>query len=179
MGRAATNFVVPSEYASWLRLKARMGSCASLWDLSKNRLPSGERPLVRRDARAIAALDDLARELSLYLQRTSSSDPLTEDPRGSLCGALTGLETSFPQPAQAASRKGSSPDGEAVNALPAQQRELLALHLGQGLTCLEIAERTQRAREAVLLDLVRAYGHLRLQLGGEGLSSIYGRAGRA
>lgn len=51
----------------------------------------------------------------------------------------------------------------AVSALPALAREILRLHL-EGRTCRQIAEHTQLTKEAVLLDLVGTYRHLRREL---------------
>ena len=49
----------------------------------------------------------------------------------------------------------------ALQCLTADQRDALFLHLGKGMTCLEIAQQTGVPREAVLNDLVRAYARIR------------------
>jgi hypothetical protein len=133
---------------------------------------------VSHDPRVIAALDDLARELSLYIERSSGPKISLEDPPGSLYETFKSLETSFPQRSGGGHGKPAASLQEAVKALPSEQCDLLRVHLGEGLTCLEIAARSRRNREDVLLDLMRAYGHLRLQLGGEFVASFNHRDGK-
>lgn len=126
-------------------------------------------------------MDDLANELCLYLLRLGDG-PVIEDPQGSLYGTIQEVEETFRQSSvlrktrmRSATAKYAAAAQRALDMLPQQQRDLLALHLTEGLTCLEIAERTKQSRETVVFELVRAYSHLRLQLGGDLMLSIYGR----
>ena len=57
----------------------------------------------------------------------------------------------------------------AVSRLPRRQREVLLLHVNDGLTYKQIAERLGVTSQAVLRDLTSAYGALRLQLKAEDL----------
>jgi RNA polymerase sigma factor (sigma-70 family) len=57
----------------------------------------------------------------------------------------------------------------AVNKLPQRQREVLLLHVNDGLTYKQIADRLGVTYRIVLRDLTRAYGALRLQLKAEDL----------
>jgi RNA polymerase sigma-70 factor (ECF subfamily) len=57
----------------------------------------------------------------------------------------------------------------AVNNLPQRQREVLLLHVNDGLTYKQIADRLGVTYRIVLRDLTRAYGALRLQLKAEDL----------
>jgi RNA polymerase sigma factor (sigma-70 family) len=52
----------------------------------------------------------------------------------------------------------------AVNKLPQRQREVLLLHVNEGLTYKQIADRLGITYRIVLRDLTRAYGALRMQL---------------
>jgi RNA polymerase sigma-70 factor (ECF subfamily) len=52
----------------------------------------------------------------------------------------------------------------AVNMLPKRQREVLLLHVNEGLTYKQIADRLGITYRIVLRDLTRAYGALRMQL---------------
>ena len=52
----------------------------------------------------------------------------------------------------------------AVNTLPKRQREVLLLHVNEGLTYKQIADRLGITYRIVLRDLTRAYGALRMQL---------------
>lgn len=121
-------------------------------------------------------MDDLANELCLYLLRTAN-DAVIEDPQGSLYGTIREVEEAVRQRSDISDAKTRSAAAgqRAVDLLPPQQRDMVAMHLTEGLTCLEIAERTKQGREAVMLELVRAYSHLRLHLGGEFMLSIYDR----
>lgn len=56
-----------------------------------------------------------------------------------------------------------------VNKLPQRQREVLLLHVNDGLTYKQIADRLGVTYRIVLRDLTRAYGALRLQLKAEDL----------
>ena len=52
----------------------------------------------------------------------------------------------------------------AVNTLPKHQRDVLLLHVNEGLTYKQIADRLGITYRVVLRDLTRAYGALRMQL---------------
>jgi RNA polymerase sigma-70 factor (ECF subfamily) len=52
----------------------------------------------------------------------------------------------------------------AVNTLPKRQRDVLLLHVNEGLTYKQIADRMGITYRIVLQDLTRAYGALRMQL---------------
>jgi RNA polymerase sigma-70 factor (ECF subfamily) len=52
----------------------------------------------------------------------------------------------------------------AVNTLPKRQRDVLLLHVNEGLTYKQIADRLGITYRIVLQDLTRAYGALRMQL---------------
>lgn len=82
------------------------------------------------DRRVIAALDDLARELFSYLERSSGAIGLFEDPQGSLYDTLKGLETTLPQRKQGARQKPAASIQEAINSLPLDQRDLAAVDGG-------------------------------------------------
>lgn len=57
----------------------------------------------------------------------------------------------------------------AVNQLPKRQRDVLLLHVNEGLTYKQIADRLGVTHRIVLRDLTRAYGALRMQLKAEDL----------
>lgn len=57
----------------------------------------------------------------------------------------------------------------AVSRLPARQRQVLLLHVNEGLTYKQIAARLGVADRVVLRDLSRAYASLRMQLKAESL----------
>ncbi len=57
----------------------------------------------------------------------------------------------------------------AVNTLPKRQRDVLLLHVNEGLTYKQIADRLGITYRIVLRDLTRAYGALRMQLKAEDL----------
>jgi len=59
----------------------------------------------------------------------------------------------------------------AVDQLPPRQRMALRLHVNDGLTYMQIAERLGLSYRAVMRDLTRAYSRLRLQLNAEDLGS--------
>jgi DNA-directed RNA polymerase specialized sigma24 family protein len=125
-------------------------------------------------------MDDLANELCLYLLRTTD-DAVIEDPQGSLYGTIREVEANFGKRSRSsdtkmrAGRANATASERAVDMLSQQQRAMLALHLVEQLTCLEISARTGQSREAVMFELVRAYSHLRLHLGGDFMLPIYDR----
>jgi len=57
----------------------------------------------------------------------------------------------------------------AVNTLPKRQREVLLLHVNEGLTYKQIADRLGITYRIVLRDLTHAYGALRMQLKADNL----------
>jgi DNA-directed RNA polymerase specialized sigma24 family protein len=125
------------------------------------------------------AIDDLASEVFLRL-REELGDPAVEDPQGSLCATLVEIEKECRTLAQEATIGGSMKTGgqapsqveRALQSLTPDQRDALFLHLGKGMTCLEISHQTGIPREIVLNDLVRAYSRLRLLLGNDNLRDI-------
>ena len=112
------------------------------------------------------AIDDLANEIFLRL-RQELGDLALDDPQGSLCATLVELESECATIDAAEKRPRSSKKKseraieKALQALTPDQRDALFLHLGKGMTCLEIAQQTGVPREAVLNDLVRAYARVR------------------
>ena len=58
---------------------------------------------------------------------------------------------------------------DAVNQLPKRQRDVLLLHVNEGLTYKQIADRLVITYRLALRDLTRAYGALRMQLKAEDL----------
>jgi RNA polymerase sigma factor (sigma-70 family) len=60
----------------------------------------------------------------------------------------------------------------AVQALPPRQRQVLLLHVNEGLTYKQIAEQLSLTYRVVLRDLTRAYSQLRIQLTLEDLHEI-------
>jgi hypothetical protein len=127
------------------------------------------------------ALDDLANELCLYCLR-ANGEVAIEDPQGSLYDTIREVEMNYRQhrydlfTANRSSAADSTVNtAHALSMLKQQDRDLLSLHLGESLTCLEIAERQGQTREVTLIQLVRTYSHLRLHLGGNHLWSLYDR----
>ena len=59
-----------------------------------------------------------------------------------------------------------------VQTLPARQRQVLLLHVNEGLTYKQIAVRLSVTYRVVLRDLTRAYSQLRIQLTPEHLHEI-------
>ena len=118
--------------------------------------------------RVLRALHDLANEIFLRLQQ-EVGDLAVDDPQGSLCGTLLEIERQSgalnSDGTVTASSDGPSTMESALQALTPDQRDALFLHLGKGMTCAEIADQTGIPRESILIDLVRAYAHVRLTLG--------------
>jgi DNA-directed RNA polymerase specialized sigma24 family protein len=125
------------------------------------------------------AIDDLASEVFLHLAQ-ELGDSAIEDPQGSLCATLLEIEKECralaQDPAKADTLQNSTAApgqvDRALQSLTPDQRDALFLHLGRGMTCLEISHQTGIPREAVLIDLVRAYGRLRLLLADDNLRDI-------
>jgi RNA polymerase sigma-70 factor (ECF subfamily) len=134
----------------------------------------------RRNARI---MDDMVREIHARLVRTD--DPsIVEDPIG--CVTRTALEVerrrrkphlrvvSRERPAAAADMTtfGITPGSPAiersiqaaVDTLPRLQRAMLVLHVNEGLTYRQIAQRLLLPPQTVLVELARAYGRLREEL---------------
>jgi DNA-directed RNA polymerase sigma subunit (sigma70/sigma32) len=126
------------------------------------------------------AIDDLANEIFLRL-RQEIGDLAVDDPQGSLCATLLSIErecaainaNEAAENSTASRTKVQRSIERALQALSPDQRDALFLHLGKGMTCLEIAQQTGVPREAVLNDLVRAYARVRMLLGDDRLRSLY------
>lgn len=117
------------------------------------------------------AIDDLTNEVFLRL-RQELGEVVLDEPQGSLCTTLLEIEKECAT-IDANERLGKSSRGRkkteqaiehALQSLTPDQRDALFLHLGKGMTCLEIARQTGIPREAVLNDLVRAYSRVRMLL---------------
>jgi len=128
--------------------------------------------------RVIHAIDDLTSEVFLRLAQ-EDGDPAIEDPQGSLCATLLDIEKecrAFAEDSTTSDPPQRRPKGrqvkQALQSLTPDQRDALFLHLGKGMTCLEISRQTGIPRESVLNDLVRAYSRLRLLLGDNNLREI-------
>jgi DNA-directed RNA polymerase specialized sigma24 family protein len=129
--------------------------------------------------RVMHAIDDVTCEVFLRLAQ-ELGDPAIEDPQGSLCATLLEIEKecrAFAQDPAApdAPRKRAAPRRQveqALQSLTPDERDALFLHLGKGMTCLEISHQTGIPRESVLNDLVRAYSRLRLLLADDNIRNI-------
>ena len=120
--------------------------------------------------RVLHAIDDLTGEVFLRLAQ-ELGDPAIEDPQGSLCATLLAIEKDFRALEEGTAtadgpRKNPTPGkvDSALESLTPDERDALFLHLGKGMTCLEISHQTGIPRDSVLNDLVRAYSRLRLLL---------------
>lgn len=120
-----------------------------------------DKPVLKCNERVRRALDDLANECFFKLLG-DLGEVVIDDPQGSLCTTLRELEKSY--------RRAS---GEAFNAFAPDERSLLELHVGQGLTCSQIAARMGVAREAVLYQLVRIYARLKTESASGDLLGLY------
>jgi DNA-directed RNA polymerase specialized sigma24 family protein len=126
------------------------------------------------------AIDDLTNEIFLRL-RQEIGELAIDDPQGSLCATLVEIEKDCAAiSVKEAAEKWSGPLTKseraierALQGLTADQRDALFLHLGRGMTCLEIAKQTGVPREAVLNDLVRAYARVRLAFGDDKLRNLH------
>jgi hypothetical protein len=124
----------------------------------------------------IHAIDDLANEVFLRLAQELGELEI-EDPQASLCTTLLEIDKDYRALGQDPLNLNSSVETsahieQALQALTADQRDALFLHLGKGMTVVEIAHQTGIPREAVLNDLLRAYSRLRLLLGDDNLQDI-------
>lgn len=141
---------------------------------SSSAVPSGE-------------VDDLAQEVFLRLLRYSD-DVAVENPQGYLFRIAANVASEWRglsrvrrphkqswldelQIDPAAQPDNSAFQGRiskhlqgAVNKLPPRQRQVLLLHVNDGLTYKQIADRLGLTYRIVLRDLTRAYGELRMQL---------------
>lgn len=125
------------------------------------------------------AIDDLSSEVFLRLAE-ELGDPAVEDPQGSLCATLVEIEKECRTLAEDAATGGPMNTGDktpseverALQSLTPDQRDALFLHLGKGMTCLEISDQTGIPRRTVVIDLVRAYSRLRLLFGDDDLREI-------
>jgi RNA polymerase sigma factor (sigma-70 family) len=132
-------------------------------------------------------VDDLAQEVFHRLQRYGD-DVAVDNPQGYLFriaanvanewrdrsqpkksndrGWIDQLQIDPVEPPESASFQArvSKQMQSAVNTLPKRQREVLLLHVNEGLTYKQIADRLGITYRIVLRDLTRAYGALRMQL---------------
>jgi RNA polymerase sigma factor (sigma-70 family) len=137
-------------------------------------------------------VDDLAQEVFLRLLRYSD-DVAVDNPQGYLFRIAANVANEWrdrsrvrqthdrgwidelqidpsDQPDNAASQARISKHLQgAVSKLPARQREVLLLHINEGLTYKQIADRLGITYRIVLRDLTRAYGALRVRLKAEDL----------
>lgn len=140
-----------------------------------------------RDASPPSGVDDLAQEVFDRLRRYGD-DVAVDNPQGYLFRIAANVATewrerSLPRAAndrswidqlqvdpvdhrdQAAFQARVSKHMQAaVNTLPKRQRDVLLLHVNEGLTYKQIADRLGITYRIVLRDLTRAYGALRMQL---------------
>lgn len=154
--------------------------------------------LSHRSSVPTADLDDLAQEVFLRLLRYSD-DVAIDNPQGYLFRIaanvanewqerarhrkphddswLEDLQVEFnDEPENAIAREvAHSYMQEAVNKLPRRQREVLLLHVNEGLTYKQIAEREGLTYRVILRDLTRAYSQLRMQLKHDDLGDMENR----
>lgn len=140
-----------------------------------------------RDAPPTSDVDDLAQEVFHRLSRYGD-DVAAENPQGYLFRIAANVATEwrersrkrppndrswldqlqvdpFEQSDNAAFQARVSKHMQgAVNTLPKRQRDVLLLHVNEGLTYKQIADRLGITYRIVLRDLTRAYGALRMQL---------------
>lgn len=139
-----------------------------------------------------AEVDDLAQEVFLRLLRYSD-DVAVENPQGYLFRIAANVANEWrdrsrvrqphdrswldelqidpaDQPDNAVFQNRVSKQLQtAVDRLPKRQRQVLLLHVNEGLTYKEIADRLDVTYRIVLRDLTRAYATLRMQLKAEDL----------
>jgi RNA polymerase sigma factor (sigma-70 family) len=154
--------------------------------------------LSHRSSVPTADLDDLAQEVFLRLLRYSD-DVAIDNPQGYLFRIaanvanewqerarhrkphddswLEDLQVEFnDEPENAIAREMANKHmQEAVNKLPRRQREVLLLHVNEGLTYKQIAERQGLTYRVILRDLTRAYSQLRMQLKQDDLGDMENR----
>ena len=154
--------------------------------------------LSHRSSVPSADLDDLAQEVFLRLLRYSDEVAI-ENPQGYLFRIaanvanewqerarhrkphddswLEDLQVEFnDEPENAIAREMANKHMQAaVNRLPRRQREVLLLHVTEGLTYKQIAERQGLTYRVILRDLTRAYSELRSQLRQDELGDMENR----
>ncbi len=140
-----------------------------------------------RDTTPKSGVDDLAQEVFHRLLRYGD-DTAVDNPQGYLFRIAANVadewrDRSRPRPANdrswldhlqidpdehansaAFQARVSKHMQSAVNTLPKRQRDVLLLHVNEGLTYKQIADRLGITYRIVLRDLTRAYGALRMQL---------------
>ena len=143
--------------------------------------------LASRSSVPTADLDDLAQEVFLRLLRYSD-DVVVENPQSYLFRIAANVANEWRERSRCRHpheeswledlqiERGAEPENtvartliqehvhEAVANLPPRQREVLLLHVNDGLTYMQIAERKQLTYRVVLRDLTRAYSQLRKEL---------------
>jgi RNA polymerase sigma-70 factor (ECF subfamily) len=154
--------------------------------------------LSHRSSVPTADLDDLAQEVFLRLLRYSD-DVAIDNPQGYLFRIaanvanewqerarhrkphddswLEDLQVEFSdEPENAIAREVAHQYmQEAVNKLPRRQREVLLLHVNEGLPYKQNAERQGLTYRVILRDLTRAYSQLRMQLKQDDLGDMENR----
>ncbi len=154
--------------------------------------------LSHRSSVPTADLDDLAQEVFLRLLRYSD-DVAIDNPQGYLFRIaanvanewqerarhrkphddswLEDLQVEFSEePENATAREVAHQYmQDAVNKLPRRQREVLLLHVNEGLTYKQIAQRQGLTYRVILRDLTRAYSQLRAQLKQDDLGDMENR----
>jgi RNA polymerase sigma-70 factor (ECF subfamily) len=154
--------------------------------------------LSHRSSVPTADLDDLAQEVFLRLLRYSD-DVAIDNPQGYLFRIaanvanewqerarhrkphddswLEDLQVEFnDEPENAIAREVAREYmQEAVDKLTRRQREVLLLHVNEGLTYKQIAERQGLTYRVILRDLTRAYSQLRMQLKQDDLGDMENR----
>jgi RNA polymerase sigma factor (sigma-70 family) len=154
--------------------------------------------LSHRSSVPSADLDDLAQEVFLRLLRYSDEVAI-ENPQGYLFRIaanvanewqerarhrkphddswLEDLQVEFnDEPENATAREMANKHMQAaLNRLPRRQREVLLLHVNEGLTYKQIAERQGLTYRVILCDITRAYSQLRSQLKQDELGDMENR----
>ena len=154
--------------------------------------------LSHRSSVPTADLDDLAQEVFLRLLRYSD-DVAIDNPQGYLFRIAANVANEWQERARHRKPHDDSwledlqiefndePENaiarevareymqEAVNKLPRRQREVLLLHVNEGLTYKQIAERQGLTYRVILRDLTRAYSQLRMQLKQDDLGDMENR----
>jgi RNA polymerase sigma-70 factor (ECF subfamily) len=154
--------------------------------------------LSHRSSVPTADLDDLAQEVFLRLLRYSD-DVAIDNPQGYLFRIAANVANEWQERARHRRPHDDSwledlqvefsdePENtiarevareymqEAVNKLPRRQREVLLLHVNDGLTYKQIAERQGLTYRVILRDLTRAYSQLRMQLKQDDLGDMENR----
>jgi RNA polymerase sigma-70 factor (ECF subfamily) len=154
--------------------------------------------LSHRSSVPTADLDDLAQEVFLRLLRYSD-DVAIDNPQGYLFRIAANVANEWQERARHRKPHDDSwledlqvesndePENtiarqvareymqEAVNKLPRRQREVLLLHVNEGLTYKQIAERQGLTYRVILRDLTRAYSQLRMQLRQDDLGDMENR----